>query len=93
MKSTDPTANAVLIIFAALFGIILLYVSALIVLPVALAFIAWRIYLWYSRLPLKTEEVIQLATLPERVPFPTTDEFLESELNHLFDIWEEDRRG
>jgi hypothetical protein len=90
MKSTDPTANAVLIIFAALFGIILLSVGALIVLPVALAFIAWRIYLWYSRLPLKTEEVIQLATLPERVPFPTTDEFLESELNHLFDIWEED---
>jgi hypothetical protein len=90
MKSTDPTANAVLIIVAALVGIILLSIGVLIVLPVALAFIAWRIYLWYSRLPLKTEEVIQSATLPERVPFPTTDEFLESELNHLFDIWEED---
>ena len=90
MRTTDPGPNAALIFVAAVLGIILLALGVLIVLPLALAFIGWRVYLWYSRLPLKTEEVVQAADLGERVPFPSVNEFLESELNHLFDIWEED---
>jgi hypothetical protein len=91
MKTSDPAANAALVIFAALIATILVAVGAILLLPIVLGFIGWRIYLWQSRLPLDTEEIVQTASLTggERAPFPSTNEFLESHLNHLFDIWEE----
>jgi hypothetical protein len=91
MKTSDPAANVALVIFAALIGTVLVAAGAVLLLPIVLAFVGWRIYLWYSRLPMKTAEVLQTAsvTAGERAPFPSTNEFLESHLNHLFDLWEE----